>query len=463
MGNIQKYSKPARLSSTVLEHLIYVEGHSFLDALRLCRQSMLSLQREQGCAQSLAQGLTFGSGLGGLAVFATGAIAPAALCLAGAGFLFWQSRELMKAENDLTLQGEAAMWERADALSWLTRLWQSGIPEGQIISGYNAYAERLTLGHRGEREPGVLSEKELTRAIAGVVDLYSIPLDPPKPGVLPIPEPEVEDETISEDPWVESSPKVDVEAVRALFEVQVQAELGQEAAVAVAEINAWTALDRMLSNPFKSRAWFGGERCGKSYGASKVSQTIGARIYHINLASYGDEDEQYWGHAVQSVRTDLDMIERRDAQVVLGEALALLERFKQDTEPSILIFDEWALSATKTHRYAEFLAPLTNEAAGLMTTLSSSGTKRQKAIWAISPKLVSGELSQSGKAVKGLELTYVAIGEGQSIEWNGKHFRLDNQLHDQLCANFRDIPKPGYSHGNPRQCWVGDEWLPLGW
>jgi hypothetical protein len=256
-----------------------------------------------------------------------------------------------------------------------------------------------------------------------------------------------------------------VGAAVATLERQYEAAEREERELEERQAFATTAAEKILANPAKSLAWFGGERTGKSYGAAQVSRMAGVNVYQINLASYGEEDSEYWGHAVASFSCDMDFDAEtgEQANALIGEALGVYYKFKKDPAPSILVFDEWVLTAAKANRWSFFLEPLINEVASLATTLSSSGTKRGKGLWLISPKLVAGELTDAGKAIKGLPLCYVAIPQGRTVEWHGKQIGFDASLHKQICANYDAPPVPGYDHACDRKAFIGGSWYPLGW
>jgi hypothetical protein len=59
-------------------------------------------------------------------------------------------------------------------------------------------------------------------------------------------------------------------------------------------------LDLVMQSIGVSRLMIGGQRTGKSYFAAVASRLLvelGWKVFHVNLASYGCEDDYYWTHA----------------------------------------------------------------------------------------------------------------------------------------------------------------------
>ena len=227
-----------------------------------------------------------------------------------------------------------------------------------------------------------------------------------------------------------------------------------------------TALSLLTSSPFISRAIFGSQRTGKSYLAACASRQIagnGTKIFHLNLASYGQEDEKYWQHATESLTIDLSDSPSHVANDAIGKAIALVEHF-YSTENSVLIVDEWAYIGSQNNTHSEALAPLMNLLADKITTLSSTGIKRKKAIWTIAPECVGGSMTQDAKAVKKLSLVLVAIAPGKTVSWNNMPIGFSSELYSQINNNFT-IKVPAINSalaGQDRIAFVDGEWVPVG-
>lgn len=261
--------------------------------------------------------------------------------------------------------------------------------------------------------------------------------------------------------------------VVATLERAYAAAVQEEAQIDEFQHLATTALEYLQANPFISRSWYGGQRTGKSYGAAQVSKwmhdNLGTKIYYINLFSYAPdngqrEDDAYWGHAERKYYADWRRLPSGDAaEIALAKAMAVFEAFNQGNENALLIVDEWASTGAKAARYQPLLERLTSEVSSLCTNLDSSGVKQRQAVWLISPKMVAGALTDSGKILKHLPLVYAAITEGQGVDWQGNSIRFDGELHDQICNNYTKFPAPKYDADHPRKIYLGGTWYPPGW
>lgn len=233
-----------------------------------------------------------------------------------------------------------------------------------------------------------------------------------------------------------------------------------------------TALSLVLADPFESRAYFGAQRTGKSYFAATSSENLshnGVNIYHINLASYTDpatginEDTQYWQHVKDSVCCDISCMDGFDAGHYIVAAVNLIHKFYLDPQPSILIVDEIAYIGATGNQHSELLKGLLCIIADKITTLSSSGKKRKKAIWTIAPEFVAGSLTQDAKAIKKLSLCYVTIHPKKTVDWDGQAIGFSDELYDQIKNNY-SISDPE-SMGLPdedRLVYMNKQWLPIG-
>lgn len=225
-----------------------------------------------------------------------------------------------------------------------------------------------------------------------------------------------------------------------------------------------TALSNLLASPYTSRAIFGAQRTGKSYLAAVASSKMaanGTKVYHLNLASYGDEDSRYWQHATDSVRGDLSALGEGEANRLITKAVNLVKRFYADAD-ALLIVDEWAYLGATTNQHADALAPLLKLLADKIATLSSTGMKRHKAIWTIAPEFVAGGLTQDAKAVKKLALCLVAIAPGTTAEWHGQAVGFSAELFSQIQNNYPITYPNRHGCDSDRIAYVCGRWLPVG-
>jgi hypothetical protein len=228
----------------------------------------------------------------------------------------------------------------------------------------------------------------------------------------------------------------------------------------------------ILKSPYSSYLLIGGQRTGKSYFAAVASRELvktGTKIYHLNLASYGDEDGYYWTHATKSVVGDLSTITDPDeAQNLIDSALEVIAEFWEDTD-AILICDEITLAGSKHNHHSELMGQYLKTIAGKISSLTTTGMKRRKAIWCACPELVAGALQDSAKAIKSLKLLYFAISPGQFAEWQGQSISFDHSLHQQIKANWTAVEMPNNDQVDllktykiDRIVWISDQWLPVG-
>jgi hypothetical protein len=231
---------------------------------------------------------------------------------------------------------------------------------------------------------------------------------------------------------------------------------------------AKTALEQIKQSPYKSRIFFGAQRSGKSMLVAIASKQLadrGVKVYHLNLLSYAkdglDEDAKYTQHCIKSVRGDISKMSEQEVTWLVTQAIALVnEWWAQDN--AILIVDEWAYLAAKDCQFALMIQALVGLIAGKMSALNSSGMKRTLAVWAVAPKMVAGNLTESGKSIKSMECVYVTVRRGQTVDWQGQGVGFDEQLFDQVSNNYA-ITRPTIADsGSSRIAFVGDRWLPLG-
>jgi hypothetical protein len=151
----------------------------------------------------------------------------------------------------------------------------------------------------------------------------------------------------------------------------------------------------------------------------------------------------------------------------VAEAIAIFHRFEATRRPAILIVDEWAEIGSQYHRYSHLLGELLVLLASECASLGSTGMKQKKAIWAIAPMMVAGDMVQSAKVAKTLKLCYVTVPPGRAMQWvnsegENNEVVFDNSLFEQVQANFKGVSEPGKKWTDDRIAWVGGSWLPIG-
>jgi hypothetical protein len=230
-------------------------------------------------------------------------------------------------------------------------------------------------------------------------------------------------------------------------------------------------LDLVMQSPGLSRLMIGGQRTGKSYFAAlasrELARSLGWKIFHINLASYGAEDGYYWQHAYKSVCGELSSItNEQEAYDLIAHAIDCITEFIS-TKGAILIVDEVTFTGSKYGKWdaSKFLRLVAEQ----ISALTSSGMKRERVIWALCPELVAGAMKDSAKAIKSLKLLYFAIVPSLAIEWQGQKIGFDGELHKQINANYDGVGLPSTEqmslcrrHKLPRIAYLNGEWLPIG-
>jgi hypothetical protein len=230
-------------------------------------------------------------------------------------------------------------------------------------------------------------------------------------------------------------------------------------------------LDLVMQSPGLSRLMIGGQRTGKSYFAAvasrELARSLGWKIFHINLASYGAEDSYYWQHAYKSVCGDLSSITKaQEADDLIASAIDCITEFI-NTKGAILIVDEVTFTGSKYGKWdaTKFLRLVAEQ----ISALTSSGMKRERVIWALCPELVAGAMKDSAKAIKSLKLLYFAIVPSLAIYWQGQKIGFDGELHKQLNSNYDGVGLPTTEqmslcrrHNLPRIGYLNGEWLPIG-
>jgi hypothetical protein len=232
-------------------------------------------------------------------------------------------------------------------------------------------------------------------------------------------------------------------------------------------------IDRVVASPTISRINFGGQRSGKTLSfaaASKILADAGWSIYHINLASYTNErgineDDQYWLHAT-SVRADLSKLSPWEAAPIIERAEEVVTEFFSNPK-SILIIDEIVTTGGKDHEHAASCEKLMASIADKISCLTSTGTKRMQAIWALSPDFVAGRLMDQVKSVKSLKVCMVVVPPDRFIAWEdgaGESVRIgfSSEAFTNVQRNFPSLTEPPRGTGCDRIAFIDGEWMEVG-
>lgn len=230
-------------------------------------------------------------------------------------------------------------------------------------------------------------------------------------------------------------------------------------------------LDVILKSPGISRLMIGGQRTGKSYFAavaSRILAQLGWKIYHVNLASYGDEDSYYWHHVTRSVTGDLASItDETEAKELIEDAIACLNEFWAE-EKALFICDEITYAGSKFGLWEKQASDFMRLFAGRISALTSTGMKRHKAIWSLCPELVAGALKDSAKSIKSLQLVLFAIAPGRECKWKDQIITFNSELYSQVASNFSlSMPTEEQiqlcnAHSIDRIVFIDNEWTPIG-
>ena len=231
-------------------------------------------------------------------------------------------------------------------------------------------------------------------------------------------------------------------------------------------------LDVVLKSPGISRLMIGSQRTGKSYFAAVASREIAAslgwKIFHVNLASYGDEDSYYWHHVTRSVTGDLASItDETEAKALIEDAIACLNEFWAE-EKALFICDEITYAGSKFGLWEKQASDFMRLFAGRISALTSTGMKRHKAIWSLCPELVAGALKDSAKAIKSLQLVLFAIAPGRECKWKDQIITFNSELYSQVASNFSlTMPTDEQvqlcaAHNIDRIVFIDNEWTPIG-
>ncbi|MEO0376589.1 MAG: hypothetical protein AAF329_18600, partial [Cyanobacteria bacterium P01_A01_bin.17] len=176
-----------------------------------------------------------------------------------------------------------------------------------------------------------------------------------------------------------------------------------------------------------------------------------------------NEDNEYTQHCYKSVRADFFQCSQAEAKVVVKEALALFEEWRQ-TSNAVLWVDEWPELTSISNPYPSVVLPLARAIAGAISTLTSGGVKRQQAIYCLGPKMVAGEMTSEGKAIKACKLLYLSIAPGKSVRCGQTMVTMDYDLLAQVGRNF-SIDEPTVSNSpvdKLRIAYAEGAWMPVG-
>ena len=476
MSNLTRYGQTALdktfpdADESVFGHMVLELGMSPDEATQNLRPWVRDLDRSAELSKKTAYVAAFIGAGAGLATAATMGIGlTAILPIAAAAYNFFAGQQSAREQG--VRESEYLLLKTCpELLKLIYALTQKGMPREALVECYDdllgaftvQFQQRASLGMSDELDHDIVRSfqeivkqkceaESLARAIVAETENFTFDTlyqsTEPKAESLPA--------VIDSSPVATSSPiGTATKLGAALVPASPAADSSHEA----------TALSALLTSPFLSRAWFGAQRTGKSYLAAVASLELSKRgisIYHLNLASYGDEDATYWQHAVKSVRCDLSNLSEMQAQPFIENAIALVHEFFS-TRNAILVFDEITLTGSLSNQHSSALDPLLRLVADKIACLASTGTKRTQAIWTLSPDFVAGALSQQTKAVKSLALVFVAIAPGRSVDWNGNRIGFHAESFGNVQRNFPVLTMPSSNAGCDRICFVDGRWLPVG-
>ena len=259
--------------------------------------------------------------------------------------------------------------------------------------------------------------------------------------------------------------KVEDEAIEVKSETVLDSQNVIEAAkpsMGVSKI--MSPLDILIRARFSHRAFYGGQRCGKSYLAAIASQALsltGIKVFHMNLFSHGPEDKRYWVHAARSVQCDLSSLSPDEAVPFIRQAQSILSEFKV-TSDALLIIDEITSMGNLRSEHLENLQPFINGLVSYINAIRDSSKKRHKAVWTIGPGIVSAGLDQGVKElIKGLSPVLVSIPKDVSIMWEDQTLTTDLTVYGQLKINYQGISEPPVMDCD-RMVLLDNIWMPMG-
>lgn len=229
-----------------------------------------------------------------------------------------------------------------------------------------------------------------------------------------------------------------------------------------------TPVDILVAALFSHRAFYGGQRTGKSLLASAASAGIveaapGTKVFYLNLFAFDfAETQRMFGHAHKSVICDLAPVSKFEAEPTIAAAAALFTEFTQTTG-AILIIDEAASMGDVRGRHIEALSPLVNNLVGYLSAIRDSSKKRRKAVWTVAPGIVAGNLDDGMKSLmKGFSPVLVAIPKHRSVDWEGQTLTTDTTIAGQLKSNYSGMTFDAPEMDCDRVCLIDSIWMPLG-
>jgi hypothetical protein len=471
MSNLTRYGQTALdktfpdADESVFGHMVLELGMSPDEATQNLRPWVRDLDRSAELGKKTAYMAAFigaGAGLATAAMMGIGLTA--ILPIAAAAYNFFAGQQSAREQG--VRESEYLLLKTCpELLKLIYALTQKGMPKEALVECYDdllgaftmQFQQRASLGMSDELDHDIVKSfqrivqekceaESLARAIVAETENFTFDTlyQPTEPKA----------ESLPAAPIATASP---IGTATKLGAVEVPAS-------PAAQTSSPTALSIIVSDPYQSRAFFGAQRTGKSYLAAvasrQISESLGCKVYHINLASFGDEDGYYWSHAVKSLTCDLSSLGGYEASQMIGSAIELVKAF-YSTQNAILIVDEIAYCGSTVAAHKDALADLMRIMADKITTLSSSGKKRMQAIWTIAPEFVAGSLTQDAKAVKKLKLCYVSVHPDASINWQGQAIGFDWELFSQIKANYT-ISDPICVPSQERICFIGSDWVPVG-
>lgn len=229
-----------------------------------------------------------------------------------------------------------------------------------------------------------------------------------------------------------------------------------------------TAVGEILKAPLYTRIFLGGQRSGKSFAASKLSQYLkqhnGTKIFAINLALV--KNPEYWYHADKAAIADLTApsITEGSALKAIKDARAVLEEFKHHKN-ALLLIDEWTIIGATTFKFNGHLKPFLDDVCSAVTALASRGLQADQAVWLIAPHCRLDFLEKSAKALKLCRLCLVAANPVNPFDVDGNLITFDSELYGQVKNNWTDMIPPDQgidSLDSERIAFINGQWLPLG-
>ncbi|MEO1208847.1 MAG: hypothetical protein AAFX78_04815 [Cyanobacteria bacterium J06638_20] len=279
---------------------------------------------------------------------------------------------------------------------------------------------------------------------------------------LQMPEPPIRPDSVAL-PVVRSTPAIALPKA-----VSAPETVPMDSAPTVDASEPQTAVREILKAPLYTRIFLGGQRSGKSFAASRLSQYLqqhnGTKVYAINLALV--KNPEHWSHANKSAIADLTAptITEGSALKAIKDAMATLEEFKRHKN-ALLLIDEWTIIGATTFKFNEQLKPFIDEVCSTITTLSSRGLQADQAVWLIAPHCRLDFLEKTAKALKLCKLCLVAANPVNPFDVDGNLISFDGELFDQVKNNWRDVTLPDQginSLDSKRIAFINGQWLPLG-